>query len=143
MDGIGCTAYGSATRLPVFRYAPIRADTHSCPILYSPAFPFFVRGIDALLSTKVQLGGDISVAAGPVGAGAQAATTDILAFARNKGVFGGISLEGSVISPRHKLNQAYYGKEVRPVDILIRRDVNNPHAMPLISAVTKAAKTPE
>ena len=99
------------------------------------------KGIDALLSTKVQLGGDISVAAGPVGAGAQAATTDVVAFARNKGVFGGISLEGSVISPRNKLNREYYGKEVRPVDILVRRDVNNPQAAPLVTAVTKTAKS--
>ncbi|MDH3603717.1 MAG: YSC84-related protein, partial [Candidatus Tectomicrobia bacterium] len=57
-----------------------------------------------------------------------------------KGLFGGLSVEGSVIGPRHKWNRAYYGKEVRPIDILIRRDVNNTHAVALVSAVTKAAR---
>jgi lipid-binding SYLF domain-containing protein len=81
------------------------------------------------------------VAAGPVGAGAQAATTDILQFSRSKGVFGGLSLEGSVIAVRDDLIKGYYGKAVSPVDILVRGDVFNPHAAPLIQSLTvKAAK---
>lgn len=89
------------------------------------------KGIDAMLSTKLQLGADISVAAGPVGAGAQAATVDILQFARTKGVFGGLTLEGSVITPRASLNDAYYGRAVSPLDILIRGDARNPQAYAL------------
>lgn len=76
------------------------------------------------------------MSAGPVGAGAQAATTDIVQFARSKGLFGGLSLEGSVISVRDSLNQAYYGKPVTPVDILIKGNVKNPEAAPLIRALT-------
>jgi SH3 domain-containing YSC84-like protein 1 len=94
------------------------------------------KGKDALLSNKFQAGADASVSAGPVGAGAQAATTDIVQFARSKGLFGGLSLEGSVISVRDSLNQAYYGKPVTPVDILIQGNVKNPEAAPLIKALT-------
>ena len=95
-----------------------------------------VKGRDSLLSTKAQLGADASVAAGPVGAGAQAATVDILQFSRSKGVFGGLTLEGSVIGVRNKLNHAFYGQEVRPVDILISRTVSNPQADPLVKALS-------
>lgn len=94
------------------------------------------KGKEALLSNKFQVGADASVAAGPVGAGAQAATTDILQFARTKGLFGGLSLEGSVIAVRDSLNHAYYGKAVTPVDILVRGDVKNPQAAPLVKALT-------
>lgn len=98
------------------------------------------RGKDALLSNKFQAGADASVAAGPVGAGAQAATTDILQFTRSKGVFGGLSLEGSVIAVRDSLNHAYYGKPVTPVDILVKGDVTNHQAASLIKAVTSKAE---
>jgi lipid-binding SYLF domain-containing protein len=99
------------------------------------------KGKDALLSNKFQAGADASVSAGPVGAGAQAATTDILQFSRSKGVFGGLSLEGSVIAVRDSLNNAYYGKAVSPVDILIHGNVRNPQADVLVQALTaKAAK---
>jgi len=97
------------------------------------------KGKDALLSNKFQVGTEVSVAAGPVGAGAQAATTDIVQFTRSKGVFGGLSLEGSVIAVRDSLNQAYYGKPATPVDILVKGAVTNQQAAPLVKAVT--AKT--
>lgn len=93
----------------------------------------------ALLSNKYQAGADASVSAGPFGAGAQAATTDIIQFARSKVLFNGLSLEGSVISVRDSLNHAYYGKAVSTVDILIHGNVSNPHAAPLIQALTAGA----
>ncbi len=76
------------------------------------------RGIDALFTSDVKLGGDISVAAGPVGLGAKAQTADVLAFVRSKGLYGGINLEGAVIAPRSKWNRRYYGKSVRPSEII-------------------------
>jgi len=97
------------------------------------------KGKDALLSNKFQVGADASVAAGPVGAGAQAATTDIVQFTRSKGLFGGLSLEGSVIDVRDSLNKAYYGKAATPVDILIHGSVDNPESKPLIKALTAAS----
>jgi lipid-binding SYLF domain-containing protein len=89
----------------------------------------------------VKLGGDISVAAGPVGAGAKAATTDVLSFSRSKGIYGGMSLEGMVIGPKSSLNQAYYDQGVSPLDILVNQKVQNPGANDLVAAVTKLAST--
>ncbi|WP_022852672.1 lipid-binding SYLF domain-containing protein [Thermodesulfatator atlanticus] len=86
------------------------------------------KGIDSFLATSVKLGGDVSVAAGPVGMGAKAQLVDILAFARSKGAFVGISLEGAVVKPRDSWNRMYYGRSVRPVDIIYGRIVKNPHA---------------
>ena len=88
---------------------------------------------------KAQLGADASIAVGPVGAGVQAATTDMLQFTRGKGVFGGLTVEGAVIAVRSELNEEYYGKQVRPVDILVQRSVSRPGADPLRAAVRKAA----
>ncbi len=96
------------------------------------------RGKRALLSTEFKLGGDVSVAAGPTGAGAQAATTDMLAFSRTKGLFGGLTVEGAVIEPRAEWNAAYYGKAVTPEDILIKQSVRNAQADPLRRAVARA-----
>jgi lipid-binding SYLF domain-containing protein len=98
------------------------------------------KGVDALLSTKAQLGADVSVALGPIGAGAQAATVDILQFARTKGAFGGISAEGAVIAVRDQWNEEYYGKPVRPTDIIVKRNVNNPDAKRLRAAVASAGE---
>ncbi len=95
-------------------------------------------GLDALLSTSIKLGADVSIAAGPYGAGAKAETVDILAFSKTKGIFGGISIEGAIITPKDSWNIAYYRKNVRPVDIIIRRMVSNPYSEKLIQAVSQA-----
>lgn len=97
------------------------------------------KGVDALLGGDLKLGGDVRVAAGPVGAGAQAATADVLGFSRSKGLFAGIAFDGSVINPRVEHNNAFYGKAVTPTDILIRRNVSNPAGQSLVKAVARAA----
>jgi LysM repeat protein len=102
------------------------------------------RGVNALLSPSVKLGADVGVAAGPVGAGASAATAnvsaDILTFALSKGLYAGISLAGAVVTVRGEWNEAYYNKPgVTTTDILIRKDVSNPESTKLIAAVSKAA----
>jgi len=101
------------------------------------------RGVKSLLSTSVKLGADVGIAAGPVGAGASAATAnlsaDILSFSRAKGLYGGVSLDGAVVAIRNAWNEAYYGKKVDPTDILILQNVSNPQAVPLIQAVEKAS----
>ena len=102
------------------------------------------RGVNALLSPSVKLGADISAAAGPVGAGASAATAnisaDIISYSLSKGLYGGLSLEGAVVAVRNEWNAAYYRKPgVTPTDILIRKDVSNPESAKLIAAVSKAA----
>jgi lipid-binding SYLF domain-containing protein len=102
------------------------------------------RGVAALLATSSKLGADASVALGPVGAGAAAATAnlsaDIVSFARSKGLYAGISVQGAVVATRGALNKAYYGRDVTPTDILIKRAVTNPHAASLIQAVAKEAE---
>jgi SH3 domain-containing YSC84-like protein 1 len=101
------------------------------------------RGVNSLLSNSVKLGADVGIAVGPVGAGAEASTAnlsaDIISFSRSKGLYGGISLEGSVIAVRGSLNMAYYGKEVSPSDILIARVVSSSHSLLLRSELAKLA----
>jgi len=102
------------------------------------------RGVAAMLSTSSKLGADSTIAVGPYGAGAAAATAnlsaDIISFAKAKGLYGGVSVQGAVVATRDALNKAYYGQEVTPTDILIKRTVSSAHAAPLIQAVSKEAK---
>ena len=88
----------------------------------------------------MKLVGDASIAAGPVGAGANSdVTTDFVAFSRSKGLYGGLNLEGSVISPADEWNSAYYGKNVLPPDILVRGDARNPQGDQLAADISRAA----
>ena len=103
------------------------------------------KGVDSLYSSSFKLGADASVAAGPVGAGVEGATApnlsaDYLSFARAKDAFIGISLEGAVIAARDEYNKTYYGKPLRPVDILVKGDVSNPRSAKLRNAAAEAAK---
>jgi lipid-binding SYLF domain-containing protein len=89
------------------------------------------KAIDSLLSSSFKLGGDASVALGPIGGGAKAnvdipsVTADFISFAKSKGLYAGLNLEGSVIAVRNSLNKTYYGKDVRPADIIVKQDVRN------------------
>ena len=99
------------------------------------------RGVTKLLSPQVKLGADISVAAGPVGAGASAATAglsaDLISYSMSKGLYGGFSVDGSVVGVRTSLNEAFFGKPVSPTDILIKGTVNSLQASPLLAEVAK------
>lgn len=74
------------------------------------------------------------------GAAAPNLSADYLSFARSKGAFIGISLEGTVIAARDECNKTYYGKPVRPMDILVKGDVSNPRAAKLRNAVAEATR---
>jgi SH3 domain-containing YSC84-like protein 1 len=104
------------------------------------------RGVNALLETSVKLGADVGVAVGPVGMGAAASTAnlsaDIVSVSRAKGLFAGISLDGAMVKTREDLNDAYYGSIVTPSDILLKRNVANPHAGGLLEEVSKLAAGP-
>lgn len=96
------------------------------------------KGLNTLLAPSVKLGGDASVAAGPVGAGASSdVTTDFVSFARSKGVYGGLNLDGTVITANNDWNNAYYGKTVLAPDIVVRGSATNPAAKKLIDTVVK------
>ncbi len=98
------------------------------------------KGMDSMLSTSFKLGADVTVATGPLGQGAKAATADILAFARSKGAFLGVSIEGAIVNPRDKWNAAYYKQKVSPADIIIRNTTHNPQADALRTAVAEQSK---
>ncbi len=101
------------------------------------------RGVSAMLSTSIKLGADASIAAGPFGIGASAATAntsvDLLSFSRSKGLYGGVSLQGAAVAVRGALNRVFYGREISVTDILIRQEASNPKAAPLVQAVARAA----
>ena len=96
------------------------------------------KGFNSLLSNSVKLGGDVSVAAGPVGAGANSdVTTDFVSFSRSKGLYGGLNLDGSAIVVANDLNAAYYGANVLPPDILVRgtaRSASSDHILSVLNA---------
>ena len=88
-------------------------------------------GARGILASKVKLGADASVAAGPVGRTASAETdaslrADILSYSRARGAFAGISLEGSTIRPDKGANKQIYGREVPAREIVLSRHVTIP-----------------
>jgi SH3 domain-containing YSC84-like protein 1 len=83
-----------------------------------------LSGLESLLDSKFTLGGDASVAAGPVGRTAAAETdawmsAKILAYARSRGLFGGLIVKGGAIRPDNKANETLYGKPVEPRNTLL------------------------
>ena len=96
------------------------------------------KGMNSMLAANFKIGGDASVAAGPVGAGAKSdITADLIAFSRAKGVYGGLNLDGTLVNLSDDWNRAYYGKSVQPVDILVRGAVANKGADKLLADVAK------
>ncbi len=99
------------------------------------------KAIDSLLSSSFKFGGDVSVALGPVGGGAKEnITADFISFAKSKGLYAGINLEGSVVNVRDSLNNAYYAKKTTPVDIIIKKEVSNDGSKALRETLKKAVK---
>ena len=91
------------------------------------------RGMKKLLGNKVTLGAEASVAAGPVGRDARAATdaqmnAEILSYSRAQGLFAGINLSGGVLKPDPDDNEALYGKKISAADILTTDKVSAPAA---------------
>lgn len=99
------------------------------------------KALDRFYATEFKLGGDVSIAAGPVGAGAKSnITADVVSFAKSKGLYAGLNLEGSVIKVNDSSNRAYYGQEVRPIDILVRHAVSNPGSAELRQELARVAR---
>lgn len=89
------------------------------------------RGASSILSSKVKLGGDASAAAGPIGRDAQADTdvtlrAEVLTYSRARGLFAGISLEGSTLRPDNDANARIYGKKLSAEDIALHSAVPIP-----------------
>jgi SH3 domain-containing YSC84-like protein 1 len=102
------------------------------------------RGANSLLHSKVKLGGDISAAAGPVGRSASADTdaylrSELLTYSRARGVFAGVSLEGSTLRPDGNANRDLYGRSVRAEEILSGEVKAPPSASALIASLQAAS----
>jgi SH3 domain-containing YSC84-like protein 1 len=104
-------------------------------------------GARSLLSSKVKLGADASAAAGPKGRTAEGATdvvmeAEILSYSRNKGLFAGISLEGSTLRSDGNANEKLYGKKLSAKEIIVEHKVPVPAcARQLVSLLdTKSPK---
>src|SRR5580693_1122583 len=90
------------------------------------------RGASSILSSKVKLGGDASVAAGPVGRTASAETdvamrAEVLTYSRARGLFAGISLDGSTLRPDNDANDLAYGSRIDSKDIVLHGKVPIPN----------------
>ena len=101
------------------------------------------RGATAILKNKVKLGADASAAAGPKGRYAEASTdvtfrAEMLTYSRSRGLFAGVSLEGSTLRPDNGANEEVYGKKITATDIVLTGAVPTPaSAQKLIATLTK------
>ncbi|MFY9804769.1 MAG: lipid-binding SYLF domain-containing protein [Candidatus Acidiferrales bacterium] len=98
------------------------------------------RGASSILSSKVKLGGDASVAAGPVGRNAAADTdvtmrAEMLTYSRARGLFAGVSLAGSTVRPDNDANERIYGKKIPAKDIVLKGAVPPPPSAKLMLEV--------
>lgn len=105
------------------------------------------RGLNAVLDSQFKLGVGAGLAIATIGAGVQGSTTaaagaDIVAFALSRGVFGGVSLEGSIMTVRSEWNQAYYGQPFSSRQIVIQMLGRNPGADPLREVLTRYGSRP-
>lgn len=105
------------------------------------------RGANAILGSKVKLGGEASAAAGPVGRDASAETdvtmrAEILSYSRARGLFAGVSLAGSTIRPDNNANEKIYGRKIHAKDIVLSGATDvPPSAQQLISTLNE--RTPK
>jgi lipid-binding SYLF domain-containing protein len=105
------------------------------------------RGAESIFKSKVKLGADAAIAAGPKGRDAQANTdatlrAEMLSYSRSRGVFAGVSLEGSTLRPDGDANRKLYGRDVSPAEIITESKVEAPEAAhKLISRLQRASPT--
>jgi SH3 domain-containing YSC84-like protein 1 len=91
------------------------------------------RGAESLMGSKVKLGADASAAAGPKGRSAEGATdvvmrAEMLSYSRSRGLFAGVSLEGSTLRPDNRANRKLYGHDISVKDILRHGKASSPAA---------------
>ena len=109
------------------------------------------KGVEGIADGKLTLGADASVAAGPVGRAASAATdqnftAEVYSYSRNRGLFAGVALDGSILNMDSKSNKGLYGKSASASDIIDRRVTTDVDAAKrferAILASTASAHTP-
>jgi lipid-binding SYLF domain-containing protein len=102
------------------------------------------RGVSSLLHSKVKLGADATAAAGPKGRDAEAATdaylrSDILTYSRARGVFAGVSLEGSTLRSDDDANKNLYGRPARAAMIVRESKIHAPASAHMLVATLQTA----
>jgi lipid-binding SYLF domain-containing protein len=106
------------------------------------------HGVERLLEDKVSLGGDLSVAGGPVGRDARASTdaqlkAEILSYSRSQGLFAGVDLSGGVLKADKDDNRDLYGRAVTGRELLVTNKVHTPKAaQPFMAALDRMSMTP-
>jgi lipid-binding SYLF domain-containing protein len=98
------------------------------------------RALHALMQDKFKIGANAGIAVATLGTTVEGATTaaagaDIVVWASSSGAYAGISLDGTVVEPRREDDTNYYGRPVTSSDIVLRRDVRNPAAAPLVRSL--------
>ena len=101
------------------------------------------QGAKSVLSNKVKLGADASIAAGPVGRTAEASTNasmkaQMLSYSRSRGIFGGVSLSGATLRPDGGANENLYGRKVSSQEIIDGKVPMPPEANELISQLQRS-----
>lgn len=100
------------------------------------------KGLGAVMDSQFKFGADAGIAVASLGAGVEGATTadlgaDIVVAAKSRGLFAGISLQGSVMTTRTAWNKAYYGRELAARSIVMDMQASNPGADPLREVLTR------
>lgn len=100
------------------------------------------KGLNAVLDSQIKLGANAGIAIATIGAGIQGSTTaavgpDIVAFAASRGLFGGIALEGSLMSSDSHANQSYYGQPLATRQLVMQMQGSNPGADPIRDLLTR------
>ena len=100
------------------------------------------KGLEEFYRSDFKLGANVGIAAGPVGGGASVhgIAADIIAYARKKGAYAGLALDGAWVAVSDESNRAYYGQPVRPVDIVVKGSVSNPKSLDLRASAAKLMK---
>lgn len=99
------------------------------------------KGLESLLRNAFKMGGDASIAAGPVGAGTRTdIQADLVSYSRGKGIYGGLNLDGTIVRTSDVWNRAYYRDELSAAEILIRPEKANVRAARLRAEIAKAVK---
>ncbi len=96
------------------------------------------KGLNSMMSSSFRLGADVTMAAGPIGGGAKATTTDILAYSKSKGAFGGFTVEGGIMQTLDSWNISYYESAAASShEILISRSISNTYGDEIIKTITE------
>jgi SH3 domain-containing YSC84-like protein 1 len=96
--------------------------------------------VNSLISSSVRGGVDAAIAAGPVGTGTQTSFQgDFISVYRSKVLYGGLNLDGAVLSANDAWNAGFYGKPTTAIDILVRHEASSPKGEGLLNAVSDAA----